>query len=136
MPQYNHTGPMNNTRVVKVRIEADPGETNAELFKDIRYMSNVTDNDKLAQLRMDLVVQAMRNLATVEGVRLVQDGAGTAATQYAGPALEVTFTTWEYGTFDNEQDITDTIGVGTYPAKTKPGLQSLLDELANVSYDG
>ncbi|RMH11253.1 MAG: hypothetical protein D6698_16715, partial [Gammaproteobacteria bacterium] len=33
-------------------------------------------------------------------------------------------------------DITDTIGVGTYPAKTKPGLQSLLDELANVSYDG
>jgi hypothetical protein len=104
-----------------------------------------TPNQELAQLRLSLVVRALSVYTVPVGVRVVADDADNAA-----GAVELTFEADEFGAYFNQAwtgnttldkhlvtNITDVLGTGGMTAaKTKNGLQSLLDSLATVSFDG
>ncbi|RME09998.1 MAG: hypothetical protein D6816_03800 [Bacteroidetes bacterium] len=153
----------NTNRQVTFRIEptnaADANAAMFGMFRGVRTQAPLvgrqttvpTANEKLAQLRTNLVVLAVSRLAVVTGLRFVDDVHGTGGiTANYGPALEVTFETDGHGTFQVDgwelnptaakqtvADITDGIGSGGSAfIKTKPGLQSVIDALKDVSYDG
>lgn len=155
----------NVNRTVTFRIEAtDAADSNAGLFGIHNGLSGTwpfegqlptapTANQTLAQERTLFVLDAMRQLGVIVGVAPVADSHGTAlAASYEAPALEVTFETDDLGTFQNSAyslsnptaaakqvttDITDTLGIGgSSIVKTKNGLQSIVDALATVSFDG
>lgn len=153
----------NTNRTVRFMIEATvEGQQGTNVFGMLRgrnndfpfygQNSNPTALDKLAQLRTNAVVKAVTAYAPLVGVELAagsDDGAAPTAT--AAPALIVTFEVDQFGAFYNNDwaldpigeekhlvtDIADTVGVGgmNHP-KTKDGLSSLLDTVADISFDG
>lgn len=120
-----------------------------------------TLDQELAQLRLSLITRVLTQWAILVGVQVAADTAANA-----GGAVILTYEQDEMGVFYNDAwgravsgggvfdpphkhtndeqantdagDITDTVGVGGLVGgpKTKPGLNSLCDELAGVSYDG
>ncbi len=156
-------GASNVNRQVTFRIQPTAaGDANSAMFAFLKGVDNNTPlvgaqtsaptaNQLLAQLRTNKVMEALRHHAVIVGARLVDDSNGTGGlTANYGPALEVTFETDDKGTFQvagwesnptsakqSPADITDTLGIGgSIFVKTKPGLQSSLDALKDVSYDG
>jgi len=153
----------NTNRHVRFRVEAaNAGDANAALFGMNKgsapsyphygqLVGVPTANQELAQLRTSYVVRALSNYTKPVGVELADDSFETGGlTGTAAPALIITFEVDEQGEYFNQAwtgdqtvdkhgtgDITDTVGVGGMTVvKTKPGLQSLADSLANVSFDG
>lgn len=127
-------------------FEALQGPQNA--YPYYGKVQNPSLGQELAQLRLSLLTRVLSRWAILVGVTVASDRAGTGA----GSAVVLTYEQDEMGVFYNnawgsspgavpkhsELDITDTVGVGglvTAP-KTKPGLQSLANELGAVSYDG
>jgi hypothetical protein len=113
-----------------------------------------TANQELAQLRLSLCVRTISRYTVPVSVQVVENSDGEA-----GGAFFVTYEVDEFGAFFNQRaftvageswpldptdakhhvdDITDFLGTGGMPLgpKTKPGLQSMLDELELVSFDG
>lgn len=153
----------NTNRIVRFRVEpANAADRIAALFGSFKGRANSyphyeqltgtpTANQELAQLRTSLVVRAMSTYAPIVGMQLADDSAGTGGlTANFAPAIIVSFETDESGVFFNNSwtgdttlakhavaDIADTVGVGgAASVKTKSGLQSLVDALYSVSYDG
>lgn len=153
----------NTNRHVRLRVEAaNAGDADAALFGMNKGRASTyphygqlvgtpTANQELAQIRTNYVVRALSNYVKPVGVELAVDSFGTAgSTATAGPALIITYEVDEQGELFNQAwtgdqtldkhlttDIADTVGVGGMTApKTKPGMQSLLDSLATVSFDG
>lgn len=153
----------NTNRIIRFRVEAaNAADRDAGLFGMLKGRANsyphygqltttATANQELAQLRTSLVVRALTRYTPAVGVTLADDSAGTGGlTAIAGPALIVTFESDEFGAYFNNNwptdttvakhitgNISDTVGTGGMTTvKTKPGLQSLLDSLYGVSYDG
>ena len=112
-------------------------------------------NQELAQLRLSLPIRTISRYTVPVSVQVTDDSAGTGV----GSAVFVTYEVDEFGAFFNQRaftvagqswpldptdakhhvdDITDFLGTGGMPLgpKTKPGLQSMLDELELVSFDG
>jgi hypothetical protein len=153
----------NTNRIVRFRVEpANAADANAALFGIFKGRANSyphyeqltgtpTANQELAQLRTNLVARATTAYAVLVGVKLSDDSFATGGlTANFAPALVLEFETDESGVFFNNNwptnttldkhqttDIVDTVGVGGAPlgAKTKDGLQSLVDGLFDVSYD-
>lgn len=163
MSRYDYNT-ANSARIVRFRIEPeDAGDRDAALFGMLRgrtpghprygqLATTPTANEELAQLRTDLVVQALKAYAVPVGVYLAEDAAGTGSpTANFGSALDIWFETDESGVFFNQAwagdttvakhdtaDLVDELGTGGAPggAKTKDGLNSLLQSLSTVTYDG
>lgn len=153
----------NTNRQVRFLIEpANANDRDAALFGMLKgsapsyphygqLAATPTANQELAQLRTSLVIRALNNYNISVEVALADDSAPTGGiTATAAPALLLTFETDEQGEYFNQlwtgdttldkhlvTDIVDGVGVGgmTTP-KTKPGLQTLLDSLSTVSFDG
>lgn len=161
MSTYN-VNAANTNRTVRFRIEpANAADAVSALFgmfkgKATQYpqygqlTGTPTANQELAQLRTDRVIRALSAYAIPVGVELADDSFATGGgTANFAPALIVTYEQDSTGEFFNNlwptnttldkhlaADITDTVGVGGMTTtKTKPGLQSLADSLATVSYD-
>lgn len=153
----------NTNRQVRFRVEvANAGDADATLFAMLKgnapsyphygqLVGVPTANQELAQLRTSYVVRALSNYTKPTGVELADDSFGTGGkTPIVAPALIITFEVDEQGEYFNNAwpsnttldkhnvtDITDTVGVGGMTTiKTKPGLQSLVDTLATISFDG
>lgn len=153
----------NTNRIVRFRVEpANAADADAGMFGIFKGRANSypfygqltgtpTANQELAQLRTNLVSRAVTAYAVLVGIQLADDSFGTGnLTANFAPALILSFETDESGVFfDNDwptdttgdkhqtTDITDTVGTGGMTTvKTKDGLQSLIDGLATVSYDG
>lgn len=147
---------LNTNRHVRFRVQGNTGATAANLFLFLegneaqyphygRLTSTPTANQSLAQLRASLIRMALTAYAPLVGFSIAADSASNAA-----GALIVTFEQERIGAFyDNAHtvtpataahtvaDITDTVGTGAMSAvKTKPGLNSLLQTLSTISYDG
>ena len=105
----------------------------------------------LAQIRTNYIVRALTAYAPVVGVRLVTNASGSIVPSASfGSAIKITFETAAMGIFEDPAwiaangvgnkerttDIVDVLGTGGMSMpKTKPGLQSLLNSLATVSFD-
>ena len=153
----------NTNRIVRVRVEAaNAGDANATLFAMLKGQASQYPNygqlttaptaeQELGQLRTSAVARAISRYAVLVGVDLADDSFGTGGvTSTAAPAVIFSFEQDSTGEFFNQAwtgdqtldkhlttDITDTLGTGGMTTvKTKPGLQSLVDGLATVSYDG
>ena len=116
-----------------------------------------TVEQELSQLRLNLAARALTAYAITVGIRVIdataiggqfkwtaeQDEMGAFFNQAlpplaAGPGVSESWPV-EGDTVDKHhvEDITDRLGTGGMTTiKTKPGLQSLLDSLFSVSYDG
>lgn len=116
-------------------------------------ITSPTGLQEVAQLRLSLVVRALSQYTVPVSVQVSDDSAGTGE----GSAVDITFEADEFGAYFNQTgfttgtswplnttldkhitgDITDTLGTGGMTTvKTKNGLQSLLDTLGTVSFDG
>lgn len=153
----------NTNRHVRFRVEAaNAADANSGLFAMLKgratqyphygqLTGTPTAEQELAQLRVSYIARAISRYAIHVGVELADDSFGTGGlTNTAGPALIFTYEQDSTGEFFNQAwtgdqtldkhevtDIADTLGVGGMNApKTKPGLQSLLDSLYAVSFDG
>lgn len=154
----NDANNANTNRHVRFLVQAeDGGEKVADLFVALKgpqnaypyygQIANPTLDQELAQLRLSLVTRVLTRWAILVGVQVADDDAANA-----GGSVILTYEQDEMGVFYNnawgstpgavdkhsDADIVDTVGVGglvTGP-KTKPGLETLLDDLAGVSYDG
>jgi len=113
-------------------------------YKHYGKVQNPTAAQELAQLRLSLITRSLSRYAILVGVQVADQGAG------AGSAVRLEFETDRSGVFYRDgwstdqvapknivTDIVDTVGTGGMPygPKTKAGLQSMLDDLAAVSYD-
>lgn len=153
----------NTNRTTRFRVEAaNAADANAALFSHLKgratsypnyeqLVGTPTANQELAQLRASLVIRALTRYNIAVGIELADDSFGTGGeTAIAAPALILTFEADEQGEYFNQAwtgntvldkhtaaDITDTLGTGGMSfIKTKPGLQSIVDLLHTVSYDG
>jgi len=150
----NDANNANTNRIVRFDVTAGGGATPAaDMFvalqgpnynyKHYGKVQNPTQAQILAQLRLSLITRSLSRYAILVGVQVADQGAG------AGSAARLEFETDRTGVYYNNDwstnqavdkdiviDIADTVGVGgmTTP-KTKAGLQTMLDELAAVSYD-
>lgn len=148
----------NVNRMVRFRIEAaNAADADTGLFAVLKGPNGYhpyygqengtpTANQELAQLRINKIVHALKSLVgeAVE-VSVADDSAGTGV----GSALIVGFEQDQLGSVYNNawstnqavdkhltSDVTDSVGTGGMNApKTRDGLQSLLDTLADLSYD-
>jgi len=163
MSRYDVGSAANTNRHVRFRVQpSNAADANAALFGLLKGRNNQYPNygqlagtptgvQEVAQLRTSLVVRALTRYAIPVGIQLAADSFATAgATANFGPALILTFEQDSTGEFYNNAwagntllpkhlttDIVDTVGIGGMTApKTKPGLQSLLDSLFSVTYDG
>ena len=155
----------NVNRHVRFKVQPDDAsDRDAGLFLSLKGEANVypfygqvvgtpTANQELAQLRISLVVRALTIYTVAIGVQVSRDDADTGSPA-VGSALNLTFEADEFGAYFNQlwtgdqtldkhlvTDITDALGTGGFigpfaGGKTKDGLQSLLDSLATVSFDG
>ena len=149
------SGALNTNRQIRFRVQGNTGATAANIFTFLEgneaqypnYGRNTspTVNQQLAQLRASLVRQALTAYAPLVGFAVDADSAANAA-----GALIVVFEQERIGAFyDNAHtatpataahtvaDIVDTVGVGGMSSpKTKNGLNSLLQTLSTISYDG
>lgn len=153
----------NTNRVVRFRVQpTNAADANALMFGMLKgrapsyphyghLIGTSTPNQELSQIRTNLVRLAVSNYVKPVGLQLADDSFATGGlTAINGPALIITFEVDEQGEFFNNAwagnttlakhlttNITDTLGIGGMSApKTKPGLQSLLDSIYSVSYDG
>jgi hypothetical protein len=144
----------------------DNGDRDVGLFLALKGPANVypfynavtgtpTANQELAQLRLSLPVRTISRYTVPVSIQVTDDSAGTGV----GSAFFVTYEVDEFGAFFNQRaftvageswpldptdakhhvdDITDFLGTGGMPLgpKTKPGLNSMLQELETVSFDG
>lgn len=162
MSRYDVNSANTNRHVRFLISPANAADANASLFGMLKgraptyphygqLIGTPTANQELAQLRTSLVVRALTAYTVAVGVEMADDSFGTGGlTQTAAPALILTFEVDEQGEYFNQNwtgdttldkhevtDRTDVLGTGGMSfVKTKPGLQSLVDTLANVSYDG
>jgi hypothetical protein len=154
----------NTNRQVTFSVAADGGAI-AETFLAMKGPSNSyphynqlagvpTVEQELAQLRLSLVARALTAYAITVSLQVAADGSGFnwVAEQdemgaFFNQALPPLGTapgvdeSWplQGNAVDKHhvEDITDRLGTGGMTTiKTKPGLQSLVDSLATVSYDG
>jgi len=150
----NDANNANTNRIVRFDVVAEtPGTAGADIFaalmgpnynyKHYGKVQNPTQAQILAQLRLSLVTRSLSRYAILVGVQVAQSGADVNA------AVRLEFETDRTGVFYRDgwsldqvapknivTDIADTVGTGGMNApKTKAGLQSMLDELAAVSYD-
>lgn len=131
---------------------AAQGEANQYPFYG--RVTDLTLAQELAQLRLNLVVRAMSVYTVPVAIRVVADSTGT---NDAG-AILVTYEADEFGAYFNQLgftagvswpldtslpkhhtgDITDILGTGGMPfgPKTKDGLNTLVQNLGGVSFDG
>lgn len=146
----------NVNRIIRFRVEAaNAADRDTGLFlalkgpsSDYPHYGQVTGtptaNQELAQLRLSLVVRALSAYTVPVFVEVATDSAGTGV----GSAVVIGFEADRFGAYFNQAwttnqglakhlvtDIVDQLGQPG-AAKTKAGLQSLLDSLATVSYDG
>ena len=154
----------NVNRQVRFRVEPDGGAT-ANTFLALKGPANVypfynqvtgvpTVEQELGQLRLSLVQRALTAYAVTIALQLDADGGGYewvfeqdemgAFFNQALPPLGATpgvDESWpvQGNTVDKHHvaDIVDRLGTGGMTTvKTKPGLQSLVDSLATLSFDG
>lgn len=154
----------NTNRHVSFNVVADGGAT-ANTFLALKGPANAyphynqiagvpTVEQELGQLRLNLVARALTAYAITVSLQVAADGSSFtwvaeqdemgAFFNQALPPLGATpgvDQSWplEGNTVDKHhvEDITDRLGTGGMTTiKTKPGLQSLIDSLATVSYDG
>ena len=149
----------NVNRHVRFHIEADGGPT-ASTFLSLKGPANVypfynqvtgapTDEQELAQLRLNLVQRALAVYTITVSLQVAVDGSSfdwvveqdEMGAYFNQRAFTVAGESWPLDPTDDKhhvEDITDFLGTGGMPLgpKTKPGLQSLVDSLATVSYDG
>lgn len=151
----------NVNRHVRFHVEADGGAT-AETFRALKGPANVypfynadvgpfTVEQELGQLRLNLVQRAMAVYTIIVSLQIDSTGANNGA-------VDLVFEADEFGAYFNQRaftvageswpldptddkhhvdDITDFLGTGGMTTvKTKPGLQSLVDSLSTVSFDG
>lgn len=154
MSRYD-SGALNTNRHVRFRVQGNGGSAAANLFyfvegNEAQYPSygrnnSATANQNLAQLRASLIRMALSAYAPLVGFAIDADASANAA-----GALIVVFEQERIGAFyDNAHtttpataahtvaDITDSVGTGGMSTvKTKNGLNSLLQTLSTVSYDG
>lgn len=137
---FYHVGNFNTNRIFRVKVvarDAVPAAINntfasllgsTETHPFTGKDTSVSTNDKIAQARLDAVVRAISVYAPAVGVKVVDSGS----------AVIVEFETARSGMHNGTvSDIVDTVGVGNGTAKTKPGIQSLLNTmLADKSLDG
>ncbi len=113
-------------------------------YKHYGRVQSPTAAQELAQLLLSMITRSLSRYALLVGVQVADQGAG------AGSAVRLEFETDRSGVFYNNGwssnqgldkdiviDIVDTVGTGGMPygPKTKDGLQSMLNDLAAVSYD-
>lgn len=149
----------NTNRHVRFRVEAgNAADRDTGIFLALKgrapaypHVGQVTTtptvNQELAQLRLSLVVRELTRWAPVVGVEVTTDSAGTGF----GSAVVLVFEQDESGSFMDSAwlanpttakhvvtDIVDELGLpnGSGTGKTKPGLQTLLNGLRTISYDG
>lgn len=155
----------NVNRHIRFKVQpTDAGDRDAGMFLSLKGEQNVypfygqvtgtpTANQELAQLRVSLVVRALTVFTIPVGIQVSRDDADTGSPA-VGSALNVTFEADEFGAYYNQAwtgdqtlakhlvtDIVDAVGIGGFigpfaGGKTKDGLQTLLDSLATVSFDG
>lgn len=155
----NDANTANTNRHVRFKVEPqDAGDYAAYLFASLKgynafypfygQIKEPTTDQELAQLRLSLVTRVLTRYAILVGVQLAAD----TGTNDDG-AVILTYEQDEMGVFYNNDwgsnadpyatdkhsagDIVDTVGTGGLVSgpKTKDGLNSSLDDLANVSYD-
>ena len=114
-------------------------------YKHYGKVQNPTQAQILAQLRLSLVTRTLSRYAILVGVQV----ADVTTSGETSNALRLEFETDRTGVYYNNDwstdqsvdknivtDIADTVGTGGMNSpKTKAGLQTMLDELASVSYD-
>lgn len=153
---------VNTPRIVRLHVEAvDATEGAVAIFFSPlgvneyhphygRTTTTLTNDEVLAQLRTKYLSLAVSRYAILVGVELAArtDGSGVL-TATTGSAMNFMFETYQTGVFlnsswsgdpsvahDTVDDITDTLGTGGMRSpKTKLGIQSCIDELADVTWD-
>ncbi len=154
----------NVNREVRFRVIRDGGPI-ASTFLALKGAANVypfygqvtgtpTVEQELAQLRLNLVQRALAVYTVTVALQVTANGdtmdwivEQDEMGAYFNQALPPLGTTpgvdesWPVDTSDDKHhvaDIVDRLGTGGMPLgpKTKPGLQSLVDSLATVSFDG
>lgn len=150
----------NVNRQVRFRIEDDNvGGGTANTFLALKGPANVypfynqvagvpTVEQELGQLRLNLVQRALAVYTVTVALQVDTNGAGMflvfEADEFGAFFNQRAFTvageSWPLDSTDDKHhvaDITDFLGTGGMTTvKTKNGLQSLLDTLATVSFDG
>lgn len=150
----------NVNRHVRFRIEDDNvGGGTANTFLALKGPANVypfynqvsgvpTVEQELGQLRLNLVIRALSVYTIPVSVQVDHDGAGTylvfEADEFGAYFNQNAFTvageSWPLDATDDKHhvlDIVDRLGTGGMTTvKTKNGLQSLMNTLATVSFDG
>ncbi len=144
----------NTNRLSSFIVTAElPGTAGADIFlslvgpndhyKHYGKINNPTQAQVLAQLRLSLLTRVMSRYAILVGVSVGSVGSDANAgvrleyeTDRSGPFHNVLWDTDQTQDKELVADIVDVRGVGgmNFP-KTKPGLQTILDELGAVSYD-
>lgn len=113
-------------------------------YKHFGKINNPTQAQILAQLRLSLLTRVMSRYSILVGVTVGSVGADLNAgvrlayeTDRTGIYHNVAWDTDQTQDKELVTDIVDVRGVGgmNFP-KTKPGLQTMLDDLGTVSYDG
>lgn len=150
----------NVNRHVRFRIEDDNvGGGTANTFLALKGPANVypfynqvsgvpTVEQELGQLRLNLVIRALSVYTIPVSVQVDANGAGTylvfEADEFGAYFNQNAFTvageSWPLDATDDKHhvlDIVDRLGTGGMTTvKTKNGLQSLMNTLATVSFDG
>lgn len=149
----NDANNANTNRIVRFDVFAAAGVTGgADIFaalqgpnthyKHYGKVQNPTQAQILAQLRLSLITRSLSRYAILVGVQVAENAAVADSvrleyeTDRTGVYYNNVWSTNQAVDKDIVTDINDTVGVGgmTTP-KTKAGLQSMLNELAAVSYD-
>lgn len=147
----------NVNREVRFHVEADGGPI-ANTFLALKGPANVypfynqvtgtpTVEQELGQLRLNLVQRAMALYTITVALQVAEDGSSMDlifevdefGAYFNQRAFTVAGDSWPLDPTDDKhhvEDITDFLGTGGMTmVKTKPGLQSLVDSLATVSFD-
>ncbi len=154
MSTYN-VGATNTNRLVRFRVQGHAGSAAANIFAfnagpngfypRVGRTATPTNNQLLAQLRTSLVVRGLSLYAPPVYVAIAADSSSNAA-----GALIIGWEIDQFGLFFNDAwmsdttqakfvttDIVDTVGTGGMSSvKTKPGLATMLSNIATRSYDG
>jgi hypothetical protein len=154
MATYDVTA-TNTNRIVRFMVQANTGALAANIFgldagPSAFYPRNgrivtPTNNQLLAQLRTSLVVRGLSLYMPISYLSLAADTSANA-----NGALVIGWDTDQFGLFFNNAwmsdttqpkfttaDIVDTVGTGGMSSvKTKPGLATMLSNIATRSYDG
>lgn len=148
----------NVNREVRFRVTPDGGST-ANTFLALKGPANVypfynqvtgvpTVEQELAQLRLNLVARALTAYTITVALQVATDGGqfdwiveqDEMGAYFNQRAFTVAGESWPLDSSDDKhhvEDITDFLGTGGMTTvKTKNGLQSLVDTLSTVSYDG